>query len=103
MVERRKHGRTPVQFALQFARAGEGSRRQGQAKDLSLGGMFFEAEPPPAFGENLDIYVQFPGTSVESKISAKVRWVEGKGVGVQFGSVGVRETQAISDIVRTRD
>ncbi len=72
----------------------------GTGKDISLGGMFVEAETLPAFGTALTIVTRLPGLPAEARLPAVVRWNGPGGFGVQFGLLGARETHAITRLMR---
>ncbi len=82
---------------------GKAEKIAGIGRDISIGGMFVETQTPAAFGENIVVHVQLPGTNVESELPAIVRWVRADGMGLQFGLLGVRETHAITEISRKAD
>jgi hypothetical protein len=44
--------------------------------------------------------LRFPGTKAELRLPAIVRWATPDGFGVQFGSLGARETHAISELFK---
>jgi type IV pilus assembly protein PilZ len=74
----------------------------GNAKDVSLGGMFIEASgPSPAFGTPVTIVCELPGLGREARLPAVVRWTKAGGFGVQFGLLGARETHAITKLPRS--
>ena len=75
-----------------------GSPFQAKARDVSVGGMFVEAQVAPAFGTKLTIIGDFPG-GPGMKIPAIVRWLTTDGFGVQFGLLGAHETHVLANIV----
>lgn len=77
--------------------AGEASL-SGVVVDLSVGGLYIEAERAPAFGTNLTIVGDFPGAP-GLRLPAIVRWAKPGGFGVQFGLLGARETHILSGLV----
>lgn len=101
MREKREHPRTQIDthVTCEFE---AGERVDGLAKDMSLGGMFVEANLVPAFGAKLSVVCQLPGITKESRLPAVVRWVKPSGFGVQFGLLGARETHALTDLMRVR-
>jgi len=72
----------------------------GMARDISIGGMFVESSEILPFGTELSIALRVPGTKGELKLPAIVRWAKPHGFGVQFGSLGARETHAISQLLK---
>jgi len=78
----------------------EGAPLSGMAKDISIGGMFIEATESLPFGTEITIVGRFPGMKAELRLPAIVRWTKPTGFGVQFGSLGARETHAISELFK---
>jgi type IV pilus assembly protein PilZ len=70
------------------------------ARDISIGGMFVESGEILPFGTELTIAVRLPGTKADLRLPAIVRWAKPSGFGVQFGSLGARETHAISQLLK---
>ncbi len=101
MVELRRHQRAPIDVAVQFVVKGTQERQPGQAKDISLGGMYIETQHMPAFGAELVVHVTLPGQKAAFALPGVVRWVRaGEGMGVQFGLIGARETHAITELTK---
>ena len=69
---------------------------------ISFGGIFIEAGEVPAFGTKVMLRVRFPGQAVDMTLPGIVRWIKATGFGVQFGLLGVRETHALTQFLRTR-
>jgi hypothetical protein len=78
----------------------DGAPIAGVAKDISIGGMFIEATESLPFGTEITIVLRLPGAKVELRLPGIVRWVKPVGFGVQFGSMGARETHAISELLK---
>lgn len=97
MYEKREHPRTPLDAAITCET--DGQSFTALARDISLGGMFIEAEPVPAFGAKMQIICRLPGMNADSSLPAVVRWVKPGGFGVQFGLLGARETHAITSLL----
>ena len=72
----------------------------GLAKDISIGGIFIESNEIVQFGTEITIVARLPGTKVDMRFPGIVRWTKPAGFGVQFGSLGARETHAISELFR---
>lgn len=70
------------------------------AKDISIGGMFIEATASLPFGTEITIALRLAGAKVDLRLPGIVRWVKPTGFGVQFGSLGARETHAISQLLK---
>jgi hypothetical protein len=103
VVEQRRYNRTPIEAPVVVALKGGREATRGVAKDISVGGMFVEAESPPAFGADVVIRVTLPGVREEMTLPGVVRWTRTGGMGIQFGLLGARETHAITEIVRKGD
>jgi type IV pilus assembly protein PilZ len=72
----------------------------GVTKDLGIGGAFIECAEPPPFGTPIVVVGRLPGTTNDLRLQGIVRWVKADGFGVQFGSLGSRETHAILTILK---
>lgn len=101
MVELRRYQRATIDLALEFAVKGSAERARGQAKDISLGGMYVETQRPAEFGADVVVHVQLPGQRAPFALPAIVRWTRaGSGMGLQFGLLGARETYAITELTK---
>jgi hypothetical protein len=96
--ELRKHSRRAVQAAIAFC-VKDGPRRDGICHDVSIGGMFIETLFVAAFGDELTVFMKLPGLKDEVSVKAVVRWTEAEGMGVQFGTMGARETYALTKLI----
>jgi type IV pilus assembly protein PilZ len=97
VYEKREHPRTPFDAAITCEVGGQSFN--ALAKDISLGGMYIEAAPVPAFGAKMQVICRLPGMSEDSSLPAVVRWVKPGGFGIQFGLLGARETHAITSLL----
>jgi len=70
------------------------------AKDISIGGMFVQSTEVVPFGTEVTIVARFVGTKADLRLPGIVRWAKPDGFGVQFGSLGARETHAISELLK---
>ena len=84
----------PVAF-----QAKDGTRRDGVCSNVSIGGMFIETLFVAAFGEEVTVFMTLPGLKNEVSVKATVRWTEKEGMGVQFGTMGARETYALTQLI----
>lgn len=101
MTDLRRHSRTPFDCPIVYRVAGSNDDHHGQSRDLSLGGMYVVTpEPPPAFGSTVTVRFLVPGTNVELSLQALVRWSGDGGMGLQFGSLSVRDTHHITNLTR---
>jgi PilZ domain len=95
--ELRRHPRKPVRTPVAVV-GPDGVRVEGHSRDLSIGGMFLEASSSFRFGTALRVELALPHVGVVA-LPAVVRWVTREGLGVQFGLLGARETNAITALV----
>jgi type IV pilus assembly protein PilZ len=101
VVELRRYQRAPIDVPVEFEAKGAHERFAGRAKDLSIGGMYVEAQAPLSFGVELVVFVRLPGQKAIFALPAVVRWVRpGAGMGLQFGLLGARETHAITELTK---
>ena len=98
MTEHRKHPRKllhpPVAVQLE-----DGPRLEASCHDISLGGMYLECAIVAPYGAKIRIFLTLPGLKGEATINATVRWSKPGGMGVQFGTMGARETHALTELL----
>jgi hypothetical protein len=99
LQEKRTHPRVSIGLAVS-CEVKDGPTIAGHGKDISLGGMFIEAEEIPAFGTTVTVVVRLPGIPADSRLPAVVRWNSAGGFGVQFGLMGARDTHAITRLMK---
>jgi len=99
--EKRVHARVTIDVEV-VCELGDNTRFAGVAKDVSLGGMYIECGDDPPFGTELAVLAALPGSKVEMRFPAIVRWCKPDGIGVQFGLLGARETHAITEALKRR-
>ena len=99
MQDKRVHPRVNIDRPVSCERHGK-APIAGMAKDISIGGMFIEATDSLPFGTEITILLRLPGAKVELRLPGIVRWVKPVGFGVQFGSLGARDTHAISELMK---
>jgi hypothetical protein len=92
--ERRCASRSAADFVVQIEIPGRGKSR-AWAVDIGLGGMFIETDDVPPYASFVLVTVGEHAPSAPIRIPAIVRWTTPHGFGVQFGLLGVRETQAL--------
>ena len=97
MDEKRRHPRVVINLPISCEVQGRDAFK-ANARDVSVGGMFIEAELLPAFGTELTIVGDFPG-GPGLRLPAIVRWANPGGFGVQFGLLGARETHVLTSVV----
>lgn len=98
MAESRLHPRKQVHPPVAFQLQG-GPRVDAVCSDLSLGGMFIETPSPAPFGTRMTVFLTLPGLKSEVSVDAIVRWTKPTGMGVQFGTMGARETYALTKLL----
>jgi type IV pilus assembly protein PilZ len=101
VFENRRNPRVPLDVAVEFVASGVETRVQARAKDISLGGIFFETSAPMAYSDKLVVYVTIPGEKAPFALSGTVRWVGPTGMGVQFDSMGAKETYSITEYAKS--
>jgi type IV pilus assembly protein PilZ len=97
--DKRVHPRVHLDAEVSCERRGA-EPFQGMAKDISIGGMFIESTEVLPFGTEITIVGKLPGTKAAVRLPGIVRWAKPTGFGVQFGSLGARETHAISQLLK---
>lgn len=97
--EKRQHPRAMVNLDLS-CESKDRAPVAGVAKDISVGGMFIEAEERLPIGSNITVVTKLPGMPEASRLPAVVRWSKPDGFGVQFGLLGARETHAITRLLK---
>jgi Tfp pilus assembly protein PilZ len=102
-VELRRFTRAPLEQPLEFQTKNDGRRIGGLAKDISVGGMFVQTEESLPFGTEVIVFLTLRGDAKELRLPGVVRWTSPTGMGVQFGLLGVRETYAITEIVKRNE
>jgi type IV pilus assembly protein PilZ len=102
-VELRRFTRAPLERPLEFQIRHSDRRFSGLAKDISVGGMFVQTDEPAAFGAEVIVHLTLPSDRRELRLPGVVRWTSASGMGVQFGNLGVRETHAITEIVKQHE
>jgi hypothetical protein len=99
LQDNRVHPRVPINVTVTCEQVGGGSF-EAFAKDISVGGMFLQADGAPPFGTELIIVGMLPGAKKPVRLPAIVRWAKPNGFGVQFGLLGALETHVISELMR---
>jgi PilZ domain len=71
----------------------------GFVTDISVGGAFVRTHFPSPAGSDVVLRLWPSGWDEELVLAGVVRWSREDGMGVEFTSVGPRETQAIATLV----
>ncbi|MCS6899049.1 MAG: PilZ domain-containing protein [Myxococcales bacterium] len=97
MQEKRRHPRRRARLPLKIHRKGA-DPFAAESVDLSVGGLFIQAEGGVSFGEELEVELELPELGL-TRLPAIVRWIRADGFGVQFGLLGARHTHALANLV----
>ena len=96
---RRKNERKPIALGVEIRdKAGAASR--GRTANLSIGGAFIVTPSPGPYGAAVTLVVDVPGYPSGAVIEAIVRWRDNSGMGVQFGLMGPKLTNALIELLR---
>jgi type IV pilus assembly protein PilZ len=102
--EHRHYQRAPIDLNVEFVRKDAGAssevRFKGRAKDISLGGMFVETTHPLPFATEVVVSAAIQSGKPAFALPAVVRWTREDGMGIQFRTLGARETHAIMDLMK---
>lgn len=99
--EKRQYTRATIDLPVSFTAKGSSNTEHGIGKDISIGGIFIQTHQPAAFGAEVIVKVRLfaaSGMEEEFALPGVVRWVRERGMGVQFGLLGVQETHAITEL-----
>jgi len=96
--DRRKHSRKAVDLPVEIV-LGSGERFSARLDQMSIGGCFIETQQIQEFGSAIRLLFRLPGRLPEFALGAIVRWCAPTGMGVQFGTMGARETYELSEFL----
>jgi hypothetical protein len=96
--EKRQHQRVDVRFEVLCEQEGQPDMK-AHARDVSLGGLFIERSPVPAFGVSFTVVTDAMAAK-RVRLPATVRWITPEGCGVQFGLLGAYETHALVNFIK---
>jgi len=97
--EKRRHPRKEVRVPVTFELA-DGRRIEAMSRDMSIGGMFVETDTVAPFSSTVPVELMLPKAKQPIRVKATGRWTQSDGMGVQFGLMGVRDTHALTEILR---
>lgn len=97
-VEKRQHERQAAVLAVSFELAGE--RIEVRTRDISLGGMFLMTDRVVPYGTAVKFTIALPHLAEPATVDGVIRWIDPDGLGVQFGTLRVRETWAINQLLK---
>jgi hypothetical protein len=98
-IARRKNERKPIALGVEI-RENNGTVSRGRTANLSIGGAFIVTPSPAAYGAAVTLVVDVPGYPSGAVIEAIVRWSDSSGMGVQFGPMGAKLTNALIELLR---
>jgi type IV pilus assembly protein PilZ len=78
----------------------DGRRVEALSRDMSIGGAFVETDTPAKFARVMPVDLMIPGAKQPIRVMATVRWTQRDGMGLQFGTMGVRDTHALTELLR---
>jgi hypothetical protein len=96
---RRKSERKPIALSVEV-RDASGAVHRGRTANLSIGGAFIVTPSPAPYGAVVTLVLTVPGHSSGAVIDATVRWLDSSGMGVQFGPMGAKLTNALIELLR---
>jgi hypothetical protein len=96
----RKH-RVHVDIPVEYTHVASGARLTGRATDISIGGLRLETAGQLPFGSAVVVRLRLPGALQPFALEAIVRWNCPGTMGLQFGTLGVRETHFITELSLT--
>ena len=85
--QRRRQQRYPVDIPVEMTL--RGSKIQGIARNMSVGGMFIQTDVALAMGEEIVVEFTVPSPRQEVAVKSQVRWVEKKADGSAGSGVGI--------------
>jgi hypothetical protein len=97
--EKRRHPRKEFRVSVAYQLA-DGRPIEAVSRDMSIGGAFIETDTPAAFASILPVDLMIPGGKPPIRVTATVRWTQRDGMGLQFGLMGVRDTHALTELLR---
>jgi type IV pilus assembly protein PilZ len=95
MRNRRSLARLPVE--LPAILIWEGLPRHAVVTDLGIGGAFAECEEQAPFATPIIVVLEHPTGPL--RLPGIVRWFGEGGLGIQFGLLGVRETDVLVELI----
>lgn len=100
MREKRQHQRAVLDVPVRVLPK-DGATWETRSFDISLGGMLLAGSSGVEIGAEVTLVFDLPKLG-EVQMPGFVRWSSERGIGIQFGLIGPRETHAIGGLVRQR-
>jgi hypothetical protein len=79
---------------------GDGHRNAGWIVRLSVAGVEIEAPDPPPLGAEIVVWAELIAGEGPLELRGRVQWSSAMRFSVQFGPLGVKETNAIVRVAR---
>lgn len=98
MRDKREHQRAILEVPVRV-HPKNGPVWETQSLDISIGGMFLAGKSEVEIGAEVTLAFQLPKLG-DVNMPGFVRWTSERGIGIQFGLIGPRETHAIGGLVR---
>lgn len=94
MREKRRHPRKQIDVPV-TVELDDGVAHAGRMTNIALGGAFIAIGVRSTIGSQAILRVAFPAAGFESKIQSTVRWTNPAGLGLEFASMGAKDTHAL--------
>ncbi len=91
--------RKELDLAVEFIVDG-GAPIPGVATNLGIGGAFVHTASPAQFGASVILVIRLPDGMGTASIPSTVRWCKTDGMGIQFASMGARETHGLTELLK---
>lgn len=98
MRDKRQYQRAVLQAKVHVL-SKNGEAWETESFDISVGGMLLTGTSAAKIGEEVTLTFELPKLG-KVQMPGFVRWSSERGVGIQFGLIGPRETHAIGGLVR---
>jgi Tfp pilus assembly protein PilZ len=85
--------RTQIPLAIAFS---DGQKVPARAIDVSVGGLFLQAERVPEYGEQLTVVVQLYEGADWVLLPVRVRWFAKGSFGVEFGKLSEQQRRDLA-------
>lgn len=98
MRDKRQYQRAVLEVPVRVL-AKNGAAWETHSFDISVGGMLLSGQSAVEIGAEVTLTFELPKLG-KVNMPGFVRWSSERGVGIQFGLIGPRETHAIGGLVR---
>ncbi len=97
--ERRRLAREPLEMFVLLEWGG--CQWPGFTVDFGLGGVFVQCDTIPAYGTEVTLIIDSAHSTL--RFPAVLRWADDRGMGLQFGLLGARETHFLAELLHSID